>query len=101
MFRKIFGSIQKTKTYGNDGRFGQKNSSATRKIIQSPRFMYKKSYYMNNPDKKKHNSFVQSRYNYDHRSRRSTKTKSRRNGFINATVKSSPSKRSRKYRSKY
>lgn len=47
MLSRIFGKRQSI--YGNYGRFGQKNSSATRRITQKPRYLYKESFYTNKP----------------------------------------------------
>jgi hypothetical protein len=96
MFSRIFGFGKKPHSiYGNYGRFGQKNSSFTRKTTQSPRFMYKKSFYADKPKEPRSRS---------HKSRKNTKyEKSRRLGAImNNSISIKKSKQDRKTRkSKY
>ena len=85
MFSRIFG--KKQSIYGNHGRFGQKNSSATRKIVQKPRYLYKESFYTNKPKQSmvSQSSVNRSRANRSHRShkgRHMKHAKSRRLGMI-------------------
>jgi len=92
MLNRIFGKRQSI--YGNYGRFGQKNSSATRRIAQKPRYLYKESFYTNKPKQ----SMVSR--SHAHQSHKSRHTKSKRLGIMN----NSPSilmHKSRKNRSRY
>ena len=107
MFSRIFGKKQ---SYGNYGRFGQKNSSFTRKIIQNPRYLYKESFYSNKPNRALHSKVSQSKVSQSKVSHRSHKSrpmkyaKSRRLGTIdNSRSKYSPSimNKIRKHRSRY
>jgi hypothetical protein len=100
MFSRIFG--KKQSIYGNHGRFGQKNSSATRRIIQKPRYLYKESFYTNKPKPMASQSRVnRSRAHRSHKSRHTKHGKSRRLGMIMNNSPSPIMHKSRKNRSRY
>lgn len=105
MFSRLFG--RKQSKYGNYGRFGQKNSSATRKIVQKPRYLYKESFYTNKPKQiidAPRSRVNQSYAQRSHKSRPIKNGKSRRLGIINSRSNQSPSiliHKSRKNRSRY
>lgn len=104
MFSRIFGKRQRQSIYGNHGRFGQKNSSATRRIVQNPRYLYKESFYTNKP--KQSVILTQSRANRSHvyrphKSRHTKYAKSRRSGMNLNNSHSLFMHKSRKNRSRY
>ena len=99
MFSRIFVKRQRQSIYGNHGRFGQKNSSATRRITQKPRYLYKESFYTNKP---KQSMVSRSHRSHAHQSYKNH-AKSRRLG-IHSRSNYSPSffmHKSRKNRSRY
>ena len=93
MLSRIFGKRQSI--YGNYGRFGQKNSSATRRITQKPRYLYKESFYTNKPKPMMSRSHAQS-----HKSILKH-AKSKRLGINNSHSHSVFMHKSRKNRSRY